>query len=227
MTRVAVCLSGCGYLDGAEIREAVLTLLSLDRAGVEVQCCAPDVEQMHVVDHRTGEEVPGASRNVLAESARIARGEIVPVEDLDLDLVDALVFPGGFGVAKNLCDFAVRGADCTVRPDIAELIRRARAAGKPMGFVCIAPALAARVLGESEPVELTIGDDAGTAEALEAMGAKHVACAVDRSHEDHERKIVSTPAYMCDAPIGKIADGIDEMVGRLLALLPSTVSPSA
>ena len=128
MTRVGVCLAGCGFLDGAEIRESVLTLLSLSRAGAEAVCFAPDREQLHVVDHLRGEPVEGEARNVLVESARIARGEIVALDDFDLSSVDALVFPGGFGVAKNLCDFALRGAECEVLPEVQELIRAARAA---------------------------------------------------------------------------------------------------
>ncbi len=218
MVRVAVCLAGCGYLDGAEIREAVLVLLALDRAAAEVQCFAPDVEQMHVVDHRSGEVVPGETRNVLTEAARIARGDIVALDQVRLEDFDALVFPGGFGVAKNLCDFAVRGSDCSVHPGVQELLRSAVAAGLPLGLVCIAPALAAAALRDGPKVSLTIGADAGTAAALEAMGAAHVDTAVDQAHCDRAHRVVSTPAYMCDAPLARIADGIEQMVSELLAL---------
>lgn len=222
MTRVGVCLAGCGFLDGAEIRESVLTLLALSRAGAEAVCFAPDRDQMHVVDHLRGEPVEGESRNVLVESARIARGEIVALSDFDLSSVDALIFPGGFGVAKNLCDFAVSGTDCTVVPEVQELIQSARAAELPMGFVCIAPALAAAALrGSGESLELTIGHDAGTAEALAAMGAQHTARDADQAHLDRAHKVASTPAYMLDAPLHEIAQGIEQMVQELLSLVPS------
>ena len=221
MTRVGVCLAGCGFLDGAEIREAVLTLLSLSRAGAEAVCFAPDREQMHVVDHLRGESVEGETRNVLVESARIARGEIVSLQDFDLNSVDAVIFPGGFGVAKNLCDFAIQGPECTVEPEVEGLIRAARAAEMPMGFVCIAPALAAAAMrGSGASLELTIGNDAGTAEALAAMGAQHTALDADQAHLDRTHKVASTPAYMLDAPLHEIAQGIDRMVRDLLSLVP-------
>ncbi|MCH2100527.1 MAG: isoprenoid biosynthesis glyoxalase ElbB [Planctomycetes bacterium] len=220
MTRVGVCLAGCGFLDGAEIREAVLTLLSLSRAGAEVICFAPDQEQMHVVDHLRGEPVEGESRNVLVESARIARGDIMALVDFDLDLVDALVFPGGFGVGKNLCDFADQGSDCTVQSEVEDLIRAARARDLPMGFICIAPALAAAALrGSGEELSLTIGRDASTAEALAAMGAQNTACDAHQAQLDDVHKVASTPAYMLEAPLHEIAQGIDEMVQEVLAMV--------
>ncbi|MAW61991.1 MAG: isoprenoid biosynthesis protein ElbB [Planctomycetes bacterium] len=225
MTRVGVCLAGCGFLDGAEIRESVLTLLSLSRAGAEAVCFAPDREQLHVVDHLRGEPVEGEARNVLVESARIARGEIVALDDFDLSSVDALVFPGGFGVAKNLCDFALRGAECEVLPEVQELIRAARAAELPMGFVCIAPALAAAALrGSGDSLELTIGHDAGAAEALTAMGARHHDRAANEAQVDAAHRVVSTPAYMLEAPLHEIAAGIDAMIQELLALVPRHVA---
>lgn len=225
MTKVGVCLAGCGYLDGAEIRESVLTLLALSRAGAEAMCFAPDQEQMHVVNHLSGEAVEGESRNVLVESARIARGDIIALADFDLESVDALVFPGGFGVAKNLCDFALQGPACTVEPAVAALIQQAQAAGKPLGFVCIAPALAAAALQEQAPgAELTIGHDEGTAAALATLGAQHVACDAHEAHVDVERRLASTPAYMLDAPLHQIAAGIDAMVAQLLAMVPHHVA---
>lgn len=222
MTQVGVCLAGCGFLDGAEIRESVLTLLALSRAGAQAVCFAPDRDQMHVVDHLRGEPVEGESRNVLVESARIARGEIVALSGFDLSSVDALIFPGGYGVAKNLCDFAVSGPDCTVVPEVQELIQSARVAELPMGFVCIAPALAAAALrGSGESLELTIGHDAGTAEALAAMGAQHTARGANQAHLDRVHRVASTPAYMLDAPLHEIAQGIEQMVQDLLSLVPS------
>ncbi|RMH04488.1 MAG: isoprenoid biosynthesis protein ElbB [Planctomycetota bacterium] len=217
MVRVGVCLSGCGFLDGAEIHESVITLLALDRAGAEAVCFAPDVEQMHVVDHRSGEVVEGERRNVLVEAARIARGNIRPAAEVGAGDWDALIFPGGYGVAKNLSDFAVRGAECEVQADVARVIRETAEAGKPIGVICIAPAVCAAVFrGAEPPVELTIGCDAGTAEALAKMGAKHVVCPAGEIHVDPGRKIVSTPAYMLDSPISAVADGIEKLVAAVL-----------
>lgn len=213
--RFAVVLSGCGVYDGAEIHEAVLTLLAIDRAGGTSQCFAPDIAQMHVVNHLTGQET-GESRNVLVEAARLARGAIKPLSEFQAGDFDAIVFPGGFGAAKNLCSFAVAGPDCTVDADVERAITDMRAASKPIGALCISPAILARVLGG---VELTIGNDTGTAAALEKMGAHHV----DRSHGeiavDAAAKVVTTPCYMLDASIGQIADGAQAVVNKLIELV--------
>lgn len=217
MKKVGVVLSGCGVKDGAEIHESVLTLLAIDRAGARAVCLAPDVPQAAVTNHLTGKPAGGA-RNVLEESARIARGEIRDIKTVKVSDVDALVFPGGFGAALNLCDFASKGGDCTVQPEVARLIREVRAAGKPLGFICIAPAIAARVLGAEHKVQLTIGDDAGTAKALEKMGAKHVKCAVRDVVVDAANKVVSTPAYMLAGRISEAADGIEKLVKKVLEL---------
>ncbi len=147
MAKVGVVLSGCGVYDGAEIHEAVITLLALDRAGAEAICMAPDTEQMHVVNHLTGDVAEGQSRNVLVESARIARGNIKNIKDVKAADIDALMFPGGFGAAKNLCDFAVKGADCSVNPEVTRLVKEVMSAKKPLAAVCIAPALISKVKG--------------------------------------------------------------------------------
>ena len=215
--KIGVVLSGCGVYDGAEIHESVLTLLALDRRGAEAILCAPDVPQMHVVNHLSGQVEEGASRNVLTESARIARGRIRDVATVGADELDGLVLPGGFGAAKNLCDFAVKGASCSVHPEVARLVREVHAQGKPVGAVCIAPALVAKVLGSEKP-KLTIGTDAATARSLEAMGATHVACAVSELAVDREKKLVSTPAYMLGQRISEVADGIDAAVAALLEM---------
>ena len=214
--KVGVVLAGCGFLDGAEIHEAALTLLALDRAGADIICMAPKTDQMHVVDHGAGEPVEGASRNTFTESARIARGEIQDIAGVNAGDLDALVFPGGFGAAKNLCTFAVDGPACTVNDDVQRLIRDMHAAGNPQGFICIAPAIAAKVLGELGPV-LTIGNDEGTADALGALGAQHIDCPVDDTVVDDELKIVSTPAYMLGPSIAHVAKGIDKLVDEVLA----------
>jgi Uncharacterized protein involved in an early stage of isoprenoid biosynthesis len=212
---LAVVLSGCGVYDGSEIHEAVLTLLAIDRAGAEYQCFAPDVAQYHVVNHLTGE--PAAeSRNVLVESARIARGAIKPLSAFQAQRHDALIFPGGFGAAKNLSSFAVDGPECRVEPEVERAVKAMRAAAKPIGALCIAPAILARVLGE---VDLTIGSDAGTASALEQMGARHHERGHGQVVVDKARKVVTSPCYMLDATIAQIADGADATVRALLDLI--------
>ncbi|MEW5726958.1 MAG: isoprenoid biosynthesis glyoxalase ElbB [Pseudomonadota bacterium] len=211
----AVVLSGCGVYDGSEIHEAVLTLLAIDRAGGSYQCFAPDVAQRDVVNHLTGQPA-GESRNALVEAARIARGRIKPLSAFDAAGFDALVFPGGFGAAKTLSTFALDGPDCSVDPDVAAAVKGMAAAGKPIGALCIAPAIMAKVLGE---VELTIGNDAGTAAALEQLGARHRNAGHGEVVVDRARKVVTTPCYMLDARIGQIADGAEAAVRALIELM--------
>jgi enhancing lycopene biosynthesis protein 2 len=213
--RVGVLLSGCGFLDGAEIHEATCTLLSLDRRKATLVAMAPDVAQLHVVDHVAKQPAAGQGRGVLTESARLVRGQITDLARVSAAELDALILPGGFGVAKNLCSFAVEGRQMRVLPAVEALIRAMRAAGKPMGFVCIAPVVAARVLG-AEGVRLTIGNDADTAAALESWGARHVACPVDQVVLDERLKVVSTPAYMLGPWIADVAEGIDKLVAAVL-----------
>ena len=213
--KVAVILSGCGVYDGAEIHESVITLLRLDQRGAEVQCFAPNVPQLHVVDHYSGDEMD-EKRNVLVESARIARGKIKDVKELHVADFDALILPGGFGVAKNLSDFAISGAGCTVQPDVLAACKAFVDAGKPVGLICIAPALAAKIYGPG--VTCTIGNDADTAAALNKMGATHKDCAVSEIVEDKARKLVTTPAYMLAQSISEAASGINKLVDRVLEL---------
>lgn len=213
--KVAVILSGCGVYDGAEIHESVLTLLSLDRQGAEYQCFAPDIPQHHVVNHLTGEDMEPA-RNVLVESARIARGKIKPVEELDSDDFDALVLPGGFGAAKNLSDFAFSGAEVRVQIDVLAEAKSFAEAGKPIGLICIAPAIAGRIFPDG--VRATIGTDAETAATLEATGVQHVNCPVDEIVVDERRKLVTTPAYMLANRISEAAAGIEKLVEQVLRM---------
>ncbi len=213
--KVAVMLSGCGVYDGSEIHEAVLTLLALDRAGVQVQCMAPNVAQHHVVDHVSG-EATNETRNVLHEAARIARGNIIDVAQANAKDYDALFFPGGFGAAKNLCDFAFKGADCSVQVDVLRFAQAMAKAGKPLGFICIAPAMIPRIYGAG--ATLTIGNDAATASAITQMGGLHQNCPVRATVIDRERKIVSTPAYMLAHSIAEAADGIERLVKEVLAM---------
>jgi enhancing lycopene biosynthesis protein 2 len=220
MAKIGVVLSGCGVFDGSEIHEAVITLLAIDRAGAEAICMAPNVEQMHVVNHLTGEPASGEKRNVLVESARIARGKIRDIKDVAASDIDALIFPGGFGAAKNLCDFAVKGPDCTVYPEVAQLVRDVVRAGKPLAAVCIAPALVSKVLGDDKLAhKLTIGTDEDTAQALRSMGSEHVMCPVSEFVVDRENKIISTPAYMLAGSISEAAEGIEKTVKALMEIL--------
>ena len=213
--KVGVILAGCGFLDGAEIHEACCTLLALDNAGVAVVCMAPKAPQMHVVNHAAGAPEEGASRDVFAESARIARGELVDIASVQASDLDALIIPGGFGVAKNLCTFAVDCPQCSIHPDVEALIQAIHGAGKPTGFICIAPALAAKALG-AHGVRLTIGNDPDTAAGLEQLGATHVVCAVDEIVVDEENRVVSTPAYMLGPSIGPVSRGIGKLVAKVL-----------
>ncbi|MCB1855656.1 MAG: isoprenoid biosynthesis glyoxalase ElbB [Pseudomonadales bacterium] len=217
MSTVAVVLAGCGVYDGAEINEAVLTLLSLEQQGASYQCFAPDIEQMHVVNHLTGEVEPGERRNVLVEAARIARGNIKALGDLQVEAFDALLVPGGFGAAKNLSDFAVAGAGMKVLPEFLEVARGFHRAGKPIGLICIAPVMAAAICGEG--AQCTIGSDAETAAAIETMGGHHLECPVSEARIDSERKLVTTPAYMLAGSVSEAYGGISECVGAVLALV--------
>ncbi|NTV92417.1 MAG: isoprenoid biosynthesis glyoxalase ElbB [Chlorobiaceae bacterium] len=218
MKKTGVLLSGCGFLDGSEIQEAVLTLLALDKAGVEAVCLAPDIPQHHVINHCNGQVMPGENRNVLVESARIARGSIINLDCIESLDLDALILPGGYGVAKNLSDYAFKGTSCEVHGGVRAAVQSFYHAGKPLGFICIAPVIAARVLGH-ESIELTIGSDAESAEHIECMGAKHVECPVYNIHISKQGKVVSTPAYMLGPTIGEVAEGIEKLVNAVAALL--------
>jgi enhancing lycopene biosynthesis protein 2 len=215
--RIGVVLSGCGVRDGSEIHEAVLTLLAIDRNGAEAVCMAPDME-FSEVNHLTMQET-GARRNVLVESARIARGNIRNIKEVTAADLDAIIFPGGFGAAKNLCDFAEKGADATIQPEVARLVREMAKAKKPIGAICIAPALIAATLGKEYAPSITIGNDAGTAAAIDQTGSKHVACPVREFVVDREHKIVSTPAYMLATRISEAADGIEKTVKAVVDLI--------
>ncbi|GAB3127410.1 isoprenoid biosynthesis glyoxalase ElbB [Novispirillum itersonii] len=215
--RVAVVLSGCGVYDGAEIHESVLTLLALDRAGAQAQCFAPDRPQHHVINHLTGAEQTDAPRNALVESARIARGKILPLADYRAADFDAIVFPGGFGAAKNLSSFAFDGVDCTVEADVERAIRETHAAGKPIGALCISPVLLAKVLGDG--ISLTIGSDAGAAGAVTAMGADHRITGHGEVIVDPVRRVATTPCYMLDATLSQIDDGARAVIRAVLELI--------
>jgi len=213
--KVAVLLSGCGVYDGSEIHEAVITLLRLSQRGAEVQCFAPDIEQSEVINHLTGERMQ-ESRNVLVESARIARGNIKSINEANVSEFDALILPGGFGAAKNLCNFASAGADCQIQADVLNLAQSFAKAGKPVGLICIAPALAAGIYGQG--VNCTIGNDEATINALEKMGAQHQLSSVHDIVYDARNNLVSTPAYMLANSISEAAEGINKLVDKVLEL---------
>ncbi|WP_319227910.1 isoprenoid biosynthesis glyoxalase ElbB [Draconibacterium orientale] len=214
MKNIAVVLAGNGVYDGAEIHEATLTLLAIAQQGAAYQCFAPDVDQAHVVNHISGEEMP-ETRNVLVEAARIARGNIKALSEYNAADYDAIIFPGGFGAAKNLCTFAFDGPDCKVNPDVEKAIKATVDAKKPVGALCISPAIIAKVLGD---VTLTIGQDKGTADALESLGATHVNTTHGEIVVDEKYKVITTPCYMLDATITQIADGASNVVAKMLEM---------
>lgn len=215
MKKIAVVLAGNGVFDGAEIHEATLTLLAIAKQGAFYQCFAPNVNQAHVINHLTGEEMPEI-RNVLTEAARIARGKIKPLNEYDPLDFDALVFPGGFGVAKNLCTFAFDGPDCSVNADVEKAIRNTVVAEKPVGALCISPVLIAKVLGD---VTVTIGQDEATANAIESLGATHKVTTHGDITVDEKYKIVTTPCYMLDATIDQIEEGASNVVAKILEMV--------
>ena len=202
MKKIGVVLSGCGVYDGSEIHEAVITLLALAKQGAEVICFAPDKNQADVINHLTGEPM--------------ARGVIHPLIQADPAELDALIVPGGFGAAKNLSTFAAQGAECQIDPHLKALSQAMHAAGKPLGFICIAPAMLPKIF--DFPLRLTIGTDIDTAEIVEEMGGEHVPCPVDDIVVDEDNKIVTTPAYMLAKNIAEAAVGIEKLVARVLVL---------
>ncbi|MEE6470954.1 hypothetical protein FKM82_009125 [Ascaphus truei] len=221
--RVAVVLAGCGVFDGSEIHEASAVLVHLSRRAAQVKIFAPNIEQMHVVDHLKGSPTE-EKRNVLVESARVARGNIQDLAELKVDDFNAVIFPGGFGVAKNLCSWAVDGNKCTVNDQVKATLQAFHEAKKPIGLCCISPVLAAKVF---PGCEVTIGNaknedgrfpDAETASAIEGLGCKHISKDVNESHVDKSNKIVTTCAFMCKAPMHEIFDGIGTMVDEVLKL---------
>ncbi len=195
--KFAVVLSGCGVYDGAEIHESTMTMLSILEQGGQYQCFAPDIPQYHVINHLNG-EVMDESRNVLVESARIARGDIKPLKEFKAEDYDALIFPGGFGAAKNLSTVAFDGADAKVNPDVERVIKDMLNLHKPIGALCIAPAVVAKVI---QGVEVTIGNDPDTADAIKKMGSKHVVTTHGQVVHDHKYNVFTTPCYMLDATL--------------------------
>lgn len=212
MKKFAVILAGSGVFDGAEIHEATMTLYAIVKQGATYEIFAPDIDQHHVVNHITGEEM-NEKRNVLVESARIARGKISPLSKFDANNFDALILPGGFGVAKNLSDFAFKGADCIVNSEVEKAIIETNKLNKPIGALCISPAIVAKVL---KGAKVTIGSDEGTAKAIEAMGSTNEVTSHGEVIVDKKFKIYTTPCYMLDATIVNIADGALNIIKAML-----------
>ena len=211
---IAVILSGCGNKDGAEIHESVMTLWAINRHGADYQCFAPNITQHHVLNFITDQEMD-ENRNVLVESARIARGNIKDLVEYNADDFDALVIPGGLGVAKNLSTFAFDGPHCVVNEAVERAVRDTADRGKPIGALCIAPAIIAKILGD---VEVTIGNDPGTEEAVVQMGAKHSKTTHGEIVMDRQRKVVTTPCYMLDARVDQIGEGAENLVKAVLEM---------
>jgi len=197
--KFAVILSGCGHQDGTEIHEATLTLWAIHKHGADYQCFAPDIQQHHVLNHITGQEM-AEERNVLIESARIARGRIKPLAEYRAEDFDGLVLPGGMGAAKNLCTYAFDGPNCTVNEDVARAVTTTHAGGKPIGALCIAPVILAKILNG---VQLTIGQDQATAANLVTMGAEHSSTWQGEIVVDTNNKVVTTPCYMLDSRVDR------------------------
>lgn len=215
MKKFAVILSGCGVFDGAEIHEATLTMLAISEQGASYELFAPDREQHHVLNHLTGEEMK-ETRNVLVESARIARGKIKNLKTFDAADFDALILPGGFGVAKNLCDFAFKGSDCQVIPELEAVVRAMHADSKPIGALCISPVIISKILG---PAQLTVGQDKDTIKNIEAMGSTHVESSHGEVVVDERNKVFTTPCYMLDATISDIYNGSTNIVKAMMEIL--------
>lgn len=217
--KIAVILSGCGVFDGAEIHESTLTLLFLDQQGATVQCFAPNITQQHVINHCTKQAME-PTRNVLEESARIARGNILDLKELNADDYDGVIIPGGMGSANNLSDFASKGSDCQVQPDVLSITQAFASKKKPIGLICISPHLAPKIYGSG--VICTIGNDKNTAATLEKMGAIHQNCTVDDIVVDMKHNLITTPAYMLGKSIKEIAPGINKLVVQILKLADNT-----
>jgi len=212
MKKFAIVLSGCGVYDGAEIHEATLSMLAIQRMGGEYQCFAPNINQHHVINHLNGEEM-NETRNVLVESARIARGDIKDLKEFKADNFDALLFPGGFGAAKNLSNVAFEGANATINEEVIDVVKQVHKQKKPIGALCIAPTLIAKILGD---VNVTIGNEKATADVVEAFGATHIETDHGDVVFDEDNIVFTTPCYMLDAKITDIDDGANNIVDAML-----------
>ncbi len=210
--KFAIIIGGCGHRDGSEIHETTMTMLAIENNGATYELFAPDRNQYHVINHITGEEM-AENRNMLVEAARIARGKIKSLDDFNVNDFDAVIFPGGFGVAKNFFNYAFKGPKATVDPQIEQIIKEIKAVDKPIGALCIAPVLLAKVL---KGITVTIGNDDATAHDITVMGGHNINTSSGEVISDKINKIFSTPAYMLDATISDIAEGANNLVSTML-----------
>lgn len=215
INKFAVILAGCGRMDGSEVHESTLTLWAIHKNGADYQCFAPDSRQHHVINHLNDKEM-AEERNMLIEAARIARGNVLPLSRYRQENFSGLIFPGGFGAAKNLFSYALDGVDCSVNEEVSRAITTTHAAEKPIGALCIAPVLIARVIADAK---VTIGNNAGTAADIEAMGAKHIITGHGETAVDEKNKIVTTPCYMLESRVDQVGEGIDRLVMEMLRLV--------
>lgn len=215
--RFAIVLSGCGRADGSEIHEATCAMLSIDCLGSTYQCFAPNIEQSMVVNHITG-EIMDEKRQVLLESARLARGNILPLKNYRPEDFDAIIFPGGLGAVTNWCNFKVAGVNCDVDASVEHAILQSVKKGVVIGAMCIAPVLIAKVLGH-QGVHVTIGNDKGVAQAITRTGAIHEKRGATEVCVDELRKVVTTPAYMLASSIKEVCEGADNMIKAIIKLI--------
>ena len=220
MNKVGVVLSGCGHQDGSEIHEAVFTLHALEKAGAESIIMAPDMDQFHVINHLNGNEDLSESRNILVESARIARGKVVDVASVSGHQLDALIFPGGTGMAKNIFDYSMAGINCTVISDVQRLVVEILEADKPLGAICIAPVMVAKVLeflGRTGTVTGGFNDEINN--DIKAMGINTIEVGAEEIVVDKENKIVTTPAYVEAKSMNESFTGIEKLVNKVLDMI--------
>ena len=215
MKNIAVILAGSGVFDGSEIYESVVTFIALEKAGVSYQCFAPNIAQADVVNHLS-QSTMDESRNVLVEAGRLTRGNVKDLAQIDVSQFDGLILPGGFGVAKNLCNFAEKGSDCIVNACVEGTIRAFKRAHKPVGFMCISPVIAAKIYGDQ--LQCTIGHDGELTKTINAMGAEHVDCTVDNIVIDQRHKVVTTPAFMLGQKVTDIVVGIEKLVAAVIRM---------
>lgn len=212
MKKFAIVISGCGVQDGAEIHESVMAMLAVDMAGCSYQLFAPDMDQLKVVNHLTGKQT-NENRNVLVESARIARGNIKPLSEYRASDYDALLFPGGFGAALNLSTYGRDGENMTVNTDVEHAVKETYNQKKVIGAMCIAPVVLAKILGKGT---LTIGTDRGTAASIESFGAKHQSTDKGEVVADINNRLFTTPCYMLNSTIKDIYEGATNLVQQMV-----------
>lgn len=225
--KIGVLLHGSGVYDGTEIQEAVLSLLAIRELGHEYICLAPDIQQHHVINHTNGEEM-SERRNVLVESARIARGEIEALTLSHVDKIDALVLPGGFGTAKNFTKWAFSGPDGEIDPLVRDFLRSVIKQAKPIAALCMSPTTVAKALQDTGVKStLSVGSNEAASPydidaisgGMEVAGARVEMKTVEEVSVDVENKIVCAPCYMMEADILQIRSNIYQAVKKMIDLI--------